>query len=214
MQKILHTLMSLLVIMISLLNIDLKEISTMYIIKFIIGVIVLLLIVNLLIWLLHFLVDKGFTWFEKRKQRRYSLYTWLGDTSISLELYNELESIKTFNPTNFHENYELTKQKILQYYKTVDELRGLKHHLEIQTSSQKYTSLFNTTQTILLGLIIPILLTIFNFKDITSMTSSVNSVLFLIIWLTLLNSIDFMANQIDKKKVLLRLVNECIDETN
>lgn len=206
--------MSLVVVITSILSIDLQKISFKYIIEYIGVVTILLLIINFFTWLLHFLIDKGLNWLEKRKKRRYSLSTWLGDTNVSLELYNELESVKSFNPTNFHENYELAKQKILKCYSTVDELRGLKHHLEIQTSSQKYTSIYNSTQTILLGLIIPILLTIFNFKNFTSMSSSYNSVLFLIIWLGLLNIIDFMANQIDKKKVLLRLVNECIDEIN
>lgn len=214
MQKILHIVMSLLVIITSIFNINPKEISTMHIIKYVIGVMVLLLIINLLTWLIHFSVDKGLTWFEKKKQSRYSLLTWLGDTSILLELYNELESIQSFNPTNFHENYEITKQKIKQYYTTVDDLIGLKHYLELQTGSQKYTALFNTTQTVLLGIIIPTVLALFNLKLFTSMTGSVNAVIFLILWLMLLNAIDFMANQIDKKKVLLRLVNECITETN
>lgn len=211
MQKILHIVMSLLVIITSLLNFNLKEIIS---IRYLIIVIVTLVIINFLTWLIHFSVDKGLTWFEKKKQSKYSLFTWLGDTNISLELYNELESIRSFNPANFHENYEITKNKINQHYRTVDELLGLKHYLEIQTGSQKFTALFNTTQTILLGVIIPTVITIFNLKHFTSITGSVNVFLFLILWLMLLNGIEFMANQTDKKKVLLRLVNECINEGN
>ncbi|AZU60265.1 hypothetical protein [Neobacillus mesonae] len=213
MQKIIHTVMSLLVVITSLLKVNFSKINIVSITQYLVTLLIALVIINFLTWVIHIVVEKALTWYEKRKQRNYSLLTWLGDTNIVLDLYSELQEIKTFDPVKFHDNYELTKQKIKQHYTSVRELEGFKDYLETQTTSQKYASLFNTTQTILLGVIVPTVLTIFNFKNYTSTTVSLNAVLFLVFWLILLNGIVFMSNQIDKMKVLLRLVNECIEET-
>lgn len=213
MQKINHTVMSLLVLIASLLEVNLTKISVASVTQYLFTLVLALLIANFFTWLIHIVVEKGLNWYEKRKQRSYSLLTWLGDTNIVLDLYSELQEVKTFNPTNFHDNYELTKQKIKQYYISDIELKGFKYYLETQTTSQKYTSILNTTQTILLGIIVPTVLTIFNLKNFTTTGVSLNALLFLVLWLILLNGIVFMSNQIDKMKVLLRLVNECIEET-
>lgn len=212
MQKIIHTVMSLLVVAASFLKIKITEINLSSAVKYIMIIVVTLVIVNFLTWLIHFAVEKGLTWFEKRKQKNYSMLTWLGDTNVYLDLYNDLQNEKTFDRAKFHDNFEFIKQKIRQHYDTVKELRGLKDYLEMQTTSQKYTAIFSTTQTILLGIIVPTVLTIFNFKNFTPSSVSLNAILFLVFWLILLNGIEFMSNQIDKMKVLLRLVKECIDE--
>ncbi len=213
MQKIIHTVMSLLVLITSLQKVNFTKINILSVTQYLVTLLITLVIINFLTWLIHIIVEKGLTWYEKRKQRSYSLLTWLGDTNIVLDLYSDLQEVKSFNPAKFHDNYELTKQKIKQYYPSDMELKGFKYYLETQTSSQKYTSILNTTQTILLGIIVPTVLTIFNFKNFTPTIVSLNALLFIVFWLILLNGIVFMSNQIDKMKVLLRLVNECIEET-
>ena len=212
MQKIIHIVMSLLVLITFILEVNFIKLNIVAVTQYLVILLIALVVINFLTWLIHIIVEKGLTWYEKRKQRNYSLLTWLGDTNIGLDLFSNLQEVKSFNPAKFHDNYELTKQKIKQYYTSDMELKGLKYYLETQTSSQKYTSIFNTTQTILLGIIVPTVLTIFNFKNYSLTIVSLNVLLFMVFWLILLNGIVFMSNQIDKMKVLLRLVDECIEE--
>jgi hypothetical protein len=212
MQKLLHILISILVVVSSIIKFNIKEISITKVLLLLLQVVIILLIANLFIWLIHFLAEKVFNWFEKRKQRNYSLMDWLGDATISLGLYSDLSEIKTFNREKFYENYQTVKDNIKGRYTTINELRSFKYYLELRTDSQKYNAILNSTQTILIAIIIPIVITLTNIKTFNSTASSISAILFLVFWLILLAAIDFITKQIDKTKELLRLVKECIED--
>jgi hypothetical protein len=207
-----HIIISLIVIVTYIIKFNFNEISFSNILLLLASIFIILIIANFFVWLIHFIEEKTLNFFEKRKQKNYSMMDWIGDTNLSLELYNELSDFKTFNHEKFHENYLTIKQKIKTHFTTIEQLKGFKFYLELKTGSQKYISILNSTQTILIAIIIPSVLTVLNLKNITSIGSSINAILFLIFWLILLNAIDFIAKQMDKMKVLLRLVNECIEE--
>lgn len=210
MQKLSHIVISLLVVVVTIVNVKPREnlLTVTY------SIVALLVMVNIVVWLIHFGVEKVSLWFEKRKQKNYSLLTWLGDTNVTLDLYADLSNIKTFNPENFFNNYEITKQKIKERFTTINELKAFKNYLEIKTTSQKYTALLSSTQSILIAIIIPAVITTVNFTvAANSKTVLINTVVFYVFWIILLNAIDFIGKELDKIKVLLKLVNECIDDS-
>jgi ABC-type multidrug transport system fused ATPase/permease subunit len=209
MQKLAHILMSLLTVVATIVN----RKPTENLLTITTTIIALLVIVNVFVWIIHLVVEKVSLWFEKKRQKTYSLLTWLGETNVALDLYDDLSSIKTFNPEKFFNNYELTKQKIKERFTTINELKAFKHYLEIKTTSQKFTALFSSTQSILVAIIIPSVITTVNFTVTNSKTILINTIVFYVFWIILLNAIDFIGKELDKIKVLLKLVNECIDES-
>jgi ABC-type multidrug transport system fused ATPase/permease subunit len=209
MQKFAHIMMSLLTVVVAIVN----RKPTENLLTIITTIITLLVIVNVFVWIIHLVVEKVSLWFEKKRQKNYSLLTWLGETNVALDLYDDLSAVKTFNPEKFFNNYELTKQKIKQRFSTINELKAFKHYLEIKTTSQKYTALFSSTQSILVAIIIPAIITTVNFTATNSKTVLINTVVFYVFWIILLNAIDFIGKELDKIKVLLKLVNECIDDS-
>jgi hypothetical protein len=209
MQKFAHIIMSLLTVVAAIVN----RKSTENLLTITTTIIALLVIVNVFVWSIHMVVEKVSLWFEKKRQKNYSLLTWLGETNVALDLYDDLSAVKTFNPEKFFNNYELTKQKIKQRFSTINELKAFKHYLEIKTSSQKFTALFSSTQSILVAIIIPSVITTVNFTVTNSKTILINSIVFYVFWIILLNAIDFIGKELDKIKVLLKLVNECIDDS-
>ncbi|WP_316572946.1 hypothetical protein [Neobacillus sp. YIM B06451] len=204
--------MSLLFLITFAVKYNFKEVGPSNILSLLIALIGILLIINIFIWFIYIVIDKFFYWHDKRKQRNYSLMEWLGDTNVNVNLYEELTKIKDFNREAFNHNYQIVKQKIKEQFSTIKDLKGFKHYLELRINSQKYISILNSTQAILIAIIIPTILALLNFKEISSITSSINIVLFFIFWTILLSAIDFFARQMDLVKVLLRLVNECIEE--
>lgn len=214
MQKLQHIVLSVLVILISVLKFFRIYSKNKNILTFVIEVICFLLIINLLIWITHIVIDKVYKWYQKKKQKNYSLFTWLGDTDVFVSLYDELSNIKSFNQDNFHDNYITVKQKIKEHFTTINDLKAFRTYLEIKTDSSKYIAIFNSTQTIIIAVITTAIITLVNFVNTSSDTLLIILMVISVFWILLLNSINFMGREIDKMKVLLRLVNECIDEEN
>ncbi|OCA86044.1 hypothetical protein A8F94_14480 [Bacillus sp. FJAT-27225] len=212
MQRLTHIIMSLLFLITFALKYNFNEVKLSNILSILIAVVGFLVFLNMIIWSIYFVIDRFFNWYDKRKQINYSMMEWLGDTNVNINLYEELTKIKDFNREAFNHNYQIVKQKIKEQYSTKNDLKGFKNYLELRINSQKYISILNSTQAILIAIIIPTILTFLNFKDISSLASSINVVLFFIFWITLLSAIDFFARQMDLMKVLLRLVTECIEE--
>lgn len=212
MQKYQHILLSLLVVIlwvIQIINVGLPKENRL---EIIIVLCVALLVINIFIGLINLIADKIMDWHDKRRQKKYSLLTWIGDTNVNLKLYKELDEIKNFNHDNFHENYHLVKSKIKEHFPTKDNLLAFRLYIETRNGSTKFSALFSSTQTILIAIIIPAVLTAVNFASISSTQHLISIIVFLVFWILLLKAIDFMGKEFDKTKVMLRLINECIDD--
>lgn len=127
-----------------------------------------------------FLIGKTSKWHETRRKKNYSLLTWLGDTDKSLDLFDNLSNLKTFNPQYFYINYMMVKNKIKEHFPTNNELKGFKFYIETRNESSKFNAIFNSTQTILIAIIIPSILTMVNFslKNSTIFISTIAFVAF------------------------------------
>ncbi|MGW6252105.1 hypothetical protein ACWF5S_12885 [Peribacillus butanolivorans] len=197
----------------SVLNFLLTNSQNESIVELIRPLIMVLLLINLLIWIAGFAQRKIDNWLEKRRKKNYSLLTWLGDTSVYIDLFDDLSNIKTFNHEDFYKNYMMVKNKIKDYFPTNNELKGLKFYLETRNESSKFNAIFNSTQTILIAIIIPSILTMVNFS-LKNSTIFLSTIAFVAFWFLLLRAIDSMGKETDKMKVMLRLVNECIEESD
>ena len=207
MQKLLHILMSILVIIVSVpkfLEMYWKHENVM---ELFIVIIFALFLINLFIWGIHVIVGNVFKCSEKT-----TLCKWFGDTNISSSFYDVLSDIKTVNQVSFHENYMFIKQMIKKHFPTNNELIGFKSYMETRTEISKYTAIFNSTQTILIAIIIPAIITTVNFSSVSSIKHLISIGVFIVCWLVLLNSIYFMGKEFDKSKVMLRIVKECMEE--
>ncbi|MFE4077030.1 hypothetical protein [Peribacillus sp. YIM B13477] len=203
---------NLLMIVMSILNFLLTKSQNESIVELIRPLIMVLLLINLLIWIAGFAQRKIDNWLEKRRQKNYSLLTWLGDTNVSLDLFDDLSNIKTFNHEDFYKNYMMVKNKIKEYFPTNNQLKGLKFYLETRNESSKFNAIFKSTQTILIAIIIPSILTMINFS-LKNSTIFLSTITFVAFWFLLLRAIDSMGKETDKMKVMLRLVNGCIEES-
>lgn len=181
----------------------------------IISYVILFVGTNAIVIIVQFLVtkllDKLFIWIDKRKMDKYSLYEWSGEP-IWLEFHEQLSSIKEFNPKNLSENYEKIKEEIKKSFNNRKQLNAFKIYLEVKCESTRLNSLLNSTQAIFVALITFSLVTIVNFTELTQMKSIFFIVVFVVVWFGLLMVIDFVSKQIDRNKVLLKLVSECLEE--
>lgn len=175
--------------------------------------VMVLLLFNFLIWIAGIAQRKLDNWLEKRRQKNYSLFTWLGDTNVPLDLFDDLSNIKTFNHDDFYKNYMMVKNKIKEHYPTKNELKSLKSYIEIRNESSKFNTIFNSTQTILIAIIIPSILTMVNFSQKHS-TIFFSTIIFAGCFFSLISIIESTGKETDQRKVMLRLVNECIEESD
>jgi len=70
----------------------------------------------------------------------------------------------------------------------------------------------SSTQTIFIAAITSSLITFLNFTNLSGLKMFISYIFFLVFFVGLMNTIDFMSKAIDRDKLLLILVNECIQE--
>jgi len=181
----------------------------------IISYVLLFIVTNVVVIIAQFLVaklfDKLFAWVDKKKMDKYSLYEWSGEP-IWLDFYEQLSSIKDFDPKFLNRNYEKIKAEIKKSFNNSEELNAFKLYLEVRCESPRLNSLLNSTQAIFVALITFSLVTLVNFNELTQMKSFFYIIIFIIVWVGLLKVIGQVSTQIDRNKVLLKLVHECIEE--
>lgn len=183
----------------------------------IINYVILFSVTNVIFIIIQFsitkLMDKFFIWIDKRKMDKYSLYEWSGEP-IWLDFHTQLSSIKDFDPKSLSDNYERIKEEIKKTFNTSKKLTAFKIYLEVKCESTRLNSLLNSTQSIFVALITFSIVTLVSYTELTQMKSVVFIIIFLIVWFGLLMVIDYVSKLIDRNKVLLKLVNECLIEKN
>ncbi|MDY7044415.1 hypothetical protein RVS70_09380 [Virgibacillus sp. M23] len=168
--------------------------------------------INLLVFLSYYLLEKAFNKLEKRSKEKYNLYDWLGNPKSPINLYGKFSKWKGFDSKNFKENCTYLKDEIKKQTKTVEGLKDYKKYLEIKNSSPRLTTLLNSSQTIIIAVITSSLITFLNFTDKKTSSLFLSYFTFIIFLIGLGIVINFMSNEIERNKLLLVLVNECISE--
>ena len=170
------------------------------------------LIVNLLIFIINFSFNKFFSWYDKHTAEKYNFYQWMGNPQAPIMFYEEFSSIKNFEHNKFVENCNRIKEKILRDLPEQSDLNGFRTFLELETSSPRLTSLLGSMQTILIAVITSSLITTLNFTNWSVWKFIISYILLLVFFVGLMRVIDFISKTIDRNKLLLVLVNECIQE--
>lgn len=187
--------------------------SSIHISKLLTTYLVLFLITNAFILTGQFIITKLAhkltDLINKKKMEKYSLYEWSGDL-VWLEFNDAITSIKDFDPKDLYTNYNQIKKQIEKTYNNREKLIALKIYLEVKSESPRLSSLQSSTQAILVGLITFSLVTLVDFPKLTQLKGSFLFILFALVWLSLLMFIDFTSKQVDRNKVMLKLVNECL----
>jgi len=184
-------------------------------IKLIIVSFIFLGVFNLIIFVIEKLFNKLGDYliklYDKRKMKNYNLYEWMGEVRW-IKLLDEISNIKEFDKDILHDNFQLIKLEIEKEFDSKEKLISLKLYLETIVESPRLTVLNTVTQTLLMALITT---SIINFVN-GLYTSNVNSMWYLaivfVVWIILLVSITYISKQIDRNKLLLKLVLECINE--
>lgn len=150
--------------------------------------------------------------FEKRAAEKFSIYHWLGNPENPITLKAELSGIKEFKPEKFKDNCEIVKKEINKELKELEDLKSYKKFLILKNDSPRLTSLLSSLKTILIAIITASILTFLNLAEFSFM-AFMSSYFFLVIsGITLLASIDYMSKAIDRHKLLLILISECIED--
>lgn len=167
---------------------------------------------NLLIYGLDISYQKFFKWYEKRTKEKYSFYDWMGNPESPVKMYHEFSNKRDFIATDFEENYQTLKNKILHDLSTEKKLKSYKKYLELQLKSPRLTTLLGSLQTILIAVITGALVTFLNFTEINGWRFFISYFIALAFFIGLLKAIDFMSTAIDRNRFLLLIVDECIEE--
>lgn len=152
-----------------------------------------------------------FNKYEKRRMKNYNLFEWLGE-SKSIELYGNLASIKEFDRTNFIDSFNRVKGEIKKEFNNEGKLEALRILLEIKVESPRLTMLPTVTITILIAIITSSIISFVNGIISFAVTGVIYEVIFMIVMFVLLMAINFFSEEIDKHKLLLKLVIECLNE--
>ena len=174
--------------------------------------IVAILIYNLFLLIIDVSFNKFFKWYDKHSAEKYNFYEWMGDPHPPIKFYEEFSNIKEFEHDNFIDNCNLIKDKILRDLPNLTDLNGFRTYLELKSASPRLTSLLNSLQTILIAVITSSLITALNFTKWSELKIFLSYILFLTFFVGLMKIIDFISKAIDRDKLLLVLVNECIRE--
>lgn len=169
-------------------------------------------VINISAFLIFWIIDKIYQRFEKRAAEKFSVYHWLGNPVNPISLKDSLSNIKEFTPENFQHNCSIVKEKILSQLSEAEELRSYKRFLDLKNESPRLTSLLSSFKTILIAIITATILTFLNFNEFSYTTFAISYFVLIISAGTLLVSIDYMSKTVDRDKLLLVLVNECIEE--
>ncbi len=189
--------------------------SGFLVINLIIVSLIIVCLFNLIFFVIEKLLNKLLEYlikiYDKRKMKNYNLYEWMGEVRW-IKLLDEISNIKEFDKDILHSNYQLIKIEIEKEYDSKEKLNSLKMYLETIVESPRLTVLNTVTQTLLMALITTSIINFLNgiFK------SNVNSMWYLavvfVVWIILLVSIMYISKQIDRNKLFLKLVLDCISE--
>lgn len=170
------------------------------------------IVLNLLVFIVGVFVDKFFEWFDKKEKERYSFYDWMGNPEDPLDLLNKYSDKKVFSKTDFVGNCNILKQTILEEMDTIEKLKAYRNFLELKTNSPKWNTLMSAFQTILIAVITAALITFLNFIHVEKELLIISYIVAIVFILSLSKAIAFYSSKIDRNKLLLLLVNECIEE--
>ncbi|OAH57774.1 MULTISPECIES: hypothetical protein [Bacillaceae] len=163
------------------------------------------------IYIMDYLVSKLDSFLERKKKKKYSLFNWLSDPYLTLDFRNELLREMDFDSKNFHENYQKIKEKIKEN-KSLNDLKALKMYMEMKTESPRYNSILSSTQTILIAVLTTALITMYNIDSTNVFERNKSLIFFGGFWAFLLLTIDYISKEIDRNKLLLKLISECVEE--
>ncbi|TWT05446.1 hypothetical protein FQV26_13515 [Planococcus sp. CPCC 101016] len=184
-----------------------KDIKTL-----VINVGIIIIIINILLFFLDILYNKFFVWYEKKSREKYNFYQWIGNPDPPINMYEEFKNKKDFSPKDFNENCRLIKTKVKEEMASLNKLKSYKTFLELQINSPRLNAVMNSFQTILIAIITATLITFLNFFDVESKILVISYFVSIILAVGLFKGIDFFSNEIDRNRLLLILVNECIEE--
>ncbi|QUG40559.1 hypothetical protein KD050_14805 [Psychrobacillus sp. INOP01] len=180
--------------------------------ELILAFIAFFLLFNLFLFIINFSFNKFFNWYDKHTAEKYNFYQWMGDPHPPIKFYEEFSSIKNFEHNKFIENCNRIKEKMLRDLPELSDLKGFRTFLELKSASPRLTSLLSSMQTILIAVITSSLITTLNFTKWSVLKFILSYILFLIFFVGLMKVIDYISKSIDRNKLLLVLVNECIQE--
>lgn len=169
-------------------------------------------ILNFTVFIVSWTIDRVFHWFEKRTKEKYSLYDWLGNPDNPITLKYKLSNMKEFTPENFKTNCRTVKNEILLELSELDDLKNYKKFLELKNNSPRFNSLLSSSQSIFIAVITASILTFLNLTDINYLKLIISYFFLLLSAISLITAIDYMSKAMDRDKILLLLVEECIQE--
>lgn len=175
-------------------------------------VVIIFIISNFFLLILNILYNSFFSWYDKKTKEKYNFYEWIGKPDSPIKLYETYSNKKDFNSHEFEENCELIKDKIKQDLPSLKSLKSYKNFLELQIDSPRLNALMNTSQTITLAIITASLITLLNFLDADIWNLIISYFAFFLFLIGLFKAIDFLSTEMDRNKLLLLLVKECIEE--
>lgn len=177
-----------------------------------INISVIIIILNVFIFMLVILYNKFFNWYDKRSKEKYNFYDWMGNPDSPINMYEAFKNKKNFSPKEFNKNCKLIKKKIKEEMVSIDKLNSYKTFLELQISSPRLNAVMNSSQTILIAVITAALVTFLNFFNVKSLSLIISYFVAIVFIIGLFKAIDFFSSEIDRNKLLLVLVKECIEE--
>lgn len=177
-----------------------------------INISVIIIILNVFIFMLVILYNKFFNWYDKRSKEKYNFYDWMGNPDSPINMYEAFKNKKNFSPKEFNKNCKLIKKKIKEEMVSIDKLNSYKTFLELQISSPRLNAVMNSSQTILIAVITAALVTFLNFFNVKSFSLIISYFVAIVFIIGLFKAIDFFSSEIDRNKLLLVLVKECIEE--
>lgn len=180
----------------------------------ILAMIVIMIMINIFLFVFIFIMDKLFNYlikkYEERKMKNYSLFEWMGEHTW-IDLYNKLSNIKEFNRKDIIGNFGKIKEEITNNFDSKEKLSALKIFLEIRVESPRLTTLTTVTNTMLLSVITTSLISYLNGILSLDTKATFYILTFVVVFSVLIFALSFFSKEIDKYKLLLKLVNECIE---
>lgn len=183
-----------------------------------ITVVITLLIVNGMFLISHALTKMLERTLIKRlnkiKEKKYSLYDWLGKNNLAI--YTSLAKQKNINSKDLIANYDKTVKIIRDEYDTLDKLTKLKISLEVIHESPRIQLIKNSILTILLASFTPAVLQLVNFflgeKELNDFIYYISLGISAVLWTLLLTFIDFISKESDRTSFLLKIVQKEIEK--
>ncbi|QKY70198.1 hypothetical protein [Lentibacillus sp. CBA3610] len=181
--------------------------------EMIIAALIVIAIMNFLLLLSEKISEKIYNWHLIRKTNQSNMLDWLGEEHW-LNLHERLLKIKNFNETALIKNFGSVKKEIKKEFNTKEKLEMLRIYLEGRVESPKLKTINIVTYTILIAVITSSIVPLINgLLEFNSTASYIYLIILAIVWLLLLASISSISKEIDKNRVLLKLVIHCIDES-